>query len=385
MAGERSLSKVARADMSSVGIANATVVDGVLDVVGNWTNDTVADASGTPLIKKVHDGMIVAILVTIMFAMGCHIKLLELWNHLKRPFGILVGMFCQFIMMPLIAFGLLSVMKLSGLYAIGMLIVACCPGGTVSNIFAYFCDGDVPLSIAMTLCSTILAMGMMPLNMLFYGQYINTGNIVVPHSKMAMSLVVVSLPAAFGMLFNWYFPRIAPYVTKYGSTAGGVLILISQILEVFIFPDIFKHVPASLYGATVLMPMMGMMVGYVVSWVFRRPEPVRKTVAIESGIQNVGTALTIVSLSFKFDEQKEALVFAWLYALTMIALSFSMCVVYNVHKKYCSRSQSHDLADSCSTVQPTTQISKDNEKSKLARQDITSHGVFNPAFSNQHI
>lgn len=69
----------------------------------------------------------------------------QLWNHLKRPFGILVGMFCQFIMMPLIAFGLLSVMKLSGLYAIGMLIVACCPGGTVSNIFAYFCDGDVPL------------------------------------------------------------------------------------------------------------------------------------------------------------------------------------------------------------------------------------------------
>lgn len=98
-----------------------------------------------------------------------------------------------------------------------------------------------------------------------------------------------------------------------------------------------------------------------------------------------GWRKTYFHLSFAIQEQKEALVFAWLYALTMIALSFSMCVVYNVHKKYCSRSQSHDLADSCSTVQPTTQISKDNEKSKLARQDITSHGVFNPAFSNQHI
>ncbi|KAH7979424.1 hypothetical protein HPB49_009385 [Dermacentor silvarum] len=70
---------------------------------------------------------------------------LKLWAHLRRPFGVAVGMLCQFVMMPLLAFGLLTSMRLSGLYAIGMLIMACCPGGTVSNVFAYFVDGDVPL------------------------------------------------------------------------------------------------------------------------------------------------------------------------------------------------------------------------------------------------
>ncbi|KAK8783468.1 hypothetical protein V5799_010167, partial [Amblyomma americanum] len=69
----------------------------------------------------------------------------QLWAHLRRPFGVAVGMLCQFVMMPLVAFGLLTSMRLSGLYAIGMLIMACCPGGTVSNVFAYFVDGDVPL------------------------------------------------------------------------------------------------------------------------------------------------------------------------------------------------------------------------------------------------
>ncbi|KAG0426450.1 hypothetical protein HPB47_026425 [Ixodes persulcatus] len=230
----------------------------------------------------------------------------QFWSHLRRPFGIVVGMLSQFVMMPLIAFGLISAMRLNGLYAIGMLVIGCCPGGAVSNIFAYFCDGDVPLSIAMTLCSTVLAMGMMPLNMLLYGQYVDTGDIVIPYSRMATSLVVVSVPAGFGILFNWFFPKISPYITKasrlyWGSSLGGLLIVASQIMEVFIFPDLFSGIPPELYGATLLMPLTGMIAGYGASWVCRRPEAVRRTVAIESGIQNVGTALTIVSLSFQFE------------------------------------------------------------------------------------
>ncbi|KAH7931719.1 hypothetical protein HPB51_029747 [Rhipicephalus microplus] len=154
--------------------------------------------------------------------------------------------------------------------------------------------------IAMTLCSTVLAMGMMPANMLIYGNYVDTGDIVVPYSKMAMSLVFISLPAGLGMLFNWFCPRVAPYITKLSSTLGGLLIVVTQIMEVFIFPDIFHNIPPVLYAATVIMPAAGMMLGYLISWLLKRPDAVRKTIAIESGIQNVGMGLTIVSLSFKF-------------------------------------------------------------------------------------
>ncbi|CAN7992981.1 unnamed protein product, partial [Ixodes hexagonus] len=280
----------------------------------------------------------------------CVVSAPQLWSHLRHPFGIAVGMLSQFVMMPLIAFGLISAMRLGGLYAIGMLVLACCPGGAVSNIFAYFCDGDVPLrhvyrrfqpAIAMTLCSTVLAMGMMPLNMLLYGQYVDTGNIVIPYARMATSLVVVSVPAGFGILFNWFFPKISPFITK-----ASALIVASQILEVFIFPDLFHGIPPELYGATLLMPLAGMIAGYGASWIFRRPEAVRRTVAIESGVQNVGTALTIVSLSFQFEASiKKALVFPWLYAFAMIFLSILICVTYHIYKKHCSRSKSHDITD----------------------------------------
>lgn len=349
------------------------VVDSNFSDATNWTNGSSLDGAAYPLIKKIHDWMIVGVLVSIMFGMGCHIKVSELWAHLRRPFGVAVGMLCQFVMMPLLAFGLLTAMRLSGLYAIGMLIMACCPGGTVSNVFAYFVDGDVPLSIAMTLCSTVLAMGMMPVNMLLYGHYVDTGDIVVPYSKMAMSLVFISLPAGLGMLFNKFCPRASPYVTKVASSLGGLLIVVTQIMEVIIFPDIFSDTPTVLYAATVAMPAAGMMLGYLISWVFRRPDAVRKTIAIESGIQNVGTALTIVSLSFKFREQREALLFPWLYGFTMIFLSFILCIVYQIYKKFCSRSSSHNIP-------AEAEDKKYDEKMRLSTVQVSNHGVFNPAF-----
>uniref|UniRef100_G3MRQ5 Uncharacterized protein n=1 Tax=Amblyomma maculatum TaxID=34609 RepID=G3MRQ5_AMBMU len=341
----------------------------------NWTDGADTSPQKYPLIKVIHDWLIVGILVSIMFGMGCHVKLAELWAHLRRPFGVAVGMLCQFVMMPLLAFGLLTAMRLNGLYAIGMLIMACCPGGTVSNVFAYFVDGDVPLSIAMTLCSTVLAMGMMPVNMLLYGHYVDTGDIVVPYSKMAMSLVFISLPAGLGMLFNWLCPRLAPYVTKLASTFGGMLIVATQIMEVFIFPDIFHDIPAVLYAATVIMPAAGMLFGYLISWLFRRPDAVRKTIAIESGIQNVGTALTIVSLSFHFQEQKQALLFPWLYGFTMIGLSFILCGAYAIYKKFCARSSSHNIS-------AEAEATKGNEKMQLSAVQVPSNGMLNPAFQS---
>ncbi|KAM7299893.1 ileal sodium/bile acid cotransporter [Ixodes scapularis] len=167
----------------------------------------------------------------------------------------------------------------------------------------------------------------------------------------------------------------------WGSSVGGLIIVASQIMEVFIFPDLFSGIPPELYGATLLMPLTGMVAGYGASWVCRRPEAVRRTVAIESGIQNVGTALTIVSLSFQFEDQKKALVFPWLYAFSMSFLSFLICVTYHFYKKHCSRSKSHDLTNSCNTVQSVVD-KKENEKAQLGDHRIIGHGVFNPTFQN---
>ena len=85
-----------------------------------------------------------------------------------------------------------------------------------------------------------------------------------------------------------------------GSFAGFGIIVVCQTMEVFIFPDIFVAVPAKLYAAVVLLPVLGLSLGYVAALIFKQRPMIRRTVAIECGIQNVGTALAIVSLSYPY-------------------------------------------------------------------------------------
>lgn len=85
-----------------------------------------------------------------------------------------------------------------------------------------------------------------------------------------------------------------------GSFAGFGIIVICQTMEVFIFPDIFTDVPMKMYAAVTLLPILGLTLGYVAAFAFKLRPMIRRTVAIECGIQNVGTALAIVSLSYPY-------------------------------------------------------------------------------------
>lgn len=78
-----------------------------------------------------------------MISMQCF--LLQLWMHVRRPIGIIIGMLSQFVLLPLSAFILIKVLGLGILHATGLLLLACSPGGVTSNIFTYFCDGDISL------------------------------------------------------------------------------------------------------------------------------------------------------------------------------------------------------------------------------------------------
>lgn len=81
----------------------------------------------------------------LMFSLGCSVELQKLWSHIRRPWGIAVGLLCQFGLMPLIACLLAISFSLKPIQAIAVLIMGCCPGGTVSNIFTFWVDGDMDL------------------------------------------------------------------------------------------------------------------------------------------------------------------------------------------------------------------------------------------------
>ncbi|KFM67580.1 Ileal sodium/bile acid cotransporter, partial [Stegodyphus mimosarum] len=246
----------------------------------------------------------------------------------------------QFVLLPLSAFCLIKVLGLNILHATGLLLLACSPGGVTSNIFTYFCEGDISLSIAMTTCSTLVALGMMPLNLYMYGQNLNQEDVVIPYGKMALSLVSVTCPVLVGMLVHWKFPRIAAYLTKIGSISGLLIIIICQTMEFFIFPDIFVNVPWQLYFAVILLPCLGFTLGYTSAWICRQKPQVRRTVSIESGVQNVGTALTVATLSFPFHNLEKVLLFPWLYAFSMTGVCIVISAFYQAYIRCSSLSKS---------------------------------------------
>lgn len=89
--------------------------------------------------------VLMLVLLVIMFSVGCQINVKDLFAHLRRPFGIVIGAVAQFVLLPLLAFGAGHALQLPPLQALGMLVMSCCPGGSTSNIFTYWVDGDVPL------------------------------------------------------------------------------------------------------------------------------------------------------------------------------------------------------------------------------------------------
>nr|ABP49613.1 sodium-dependent organic anion transporter variant 2 [Bos taurus] len=151
----------------------------------------------------------------LMFSLGCSVEVQKLWGHIRRPWGIAVGMLCQFGLMPLIAYLLIISFSLKPLQAIAVLIMGCCPGGTVSNIFTFWVDGDMDLSISMTTCSTMAALGMMPLCLYLYTLSWNLEqNLTIPYQNIGITLVCLIIPVAFGIYVNYRWPKQSKIILK---------------------------------------------------------------------------------------------------------------------------------------------------------------------------
>lgn len=303
-----------------------------------WNNSS--NSSGVLAdIKSEHSVLVIVnsiLLVSAVFGllcMGCEIVIREVFYFIRRPVGIFAGMFSQFVLMPLMAFVLSRIISINKFHAAGILIISCSPGGGVSNLYTYFCDGDVSLSVTMTTMSTILAMGMMPLNVWIYGSSYQTEDLVIPYQKLALSLVSVTSPVAVGAILKWKFPRIAFFIVKIGSWLTLLIIGVVMVLEFFWFSHMFVDVSPGAWILTTILPLTGLTMGYFLAHVLGEKMKVRKAIAIECGMQNVPTAFAVTIMSFSQEEQQHIVVIPWIYGLMMILIGFPLCILHQIHKK----------------------------------------------------
>ncbi|XP_071104072.1 ileal sodium/bile acid cotransporter-like isoform X2 [Haliotis cracherodii] len=266
-------------------------------------------------------------LIIIMLGVGACIQLKELWAHLRRPYGILIGAASQFIVLPLTAFGLGHALQLPPRQAIGMLIMSCCPGGSTSNMFTLWVDGDVPLSLTMTTVNTVLSSGFLPLNLLIYSRSWTDKKAVIPYGNLAQAFAMMLIPAVIGMAVRHWRPKVAVYMIKIGSAAGAVSVVAAMTLISLLYPFMYNS-SWRIYFAVVILPFISFGFGYVTAFIFRMPHHRCRTVAMETGIQNFPFCMTLLTLTFNKSEMGELSLYPLLFGVFILVDSVIVTSIY---------------------------------------------------------
>ncbi|MGP5727363.1 bile acid:sodium symporter family protein [Corynebacterium casei] len=240
-------------------------------------------------------------LMIIMFGMGLTLTIPDFKEIAKRPLPILIGVFAQFVIMPLCAVLVAKILGLNPMLAVGLLMLGSVPGGTSSNVITYLARGDVALSVAMTSVSTLVSPIMTPMLMLLLAG----AETEVYGAGMAMPLVqTVLVPVVGGLVLRYlldrwigYIAPVLPWISILGI--GGV-----------VFPtvannvDLLVQMGLIVFAAVLLHNVLGYALGYFTGKVLKTPESYNRTMAVEIGTQSAGLAS---GMSAKFFSPEAAL------------------------------------------------------------------------------
>lgn len=241
-------------------------------------------------------------LATIMLAMGLSLSLEELLSVItKRPFQLLFGCAAQYTIMPLLGAFISRQLGLSTNLSAGLILLGCCPGGTASNVVTLIAGGDVPLSVVMTVCTTLAAVFVTPLlTQLLAGAYVPVDAVGLAVS----TLQVVLAPVVLGAWMQSSFPKLVARIIPFSPL---VAVLISSLLASSVFSanvgllgNIASHASSLLpvVQAVLLLHACGFLLGYSVSAVVRLQEVERRAVSIEVGMQNSSLGVVLATAHF---------------------------------------------------------------------------------------
>lgn len=256
-----------------------------------------------------------AILAVIMFGVGLDLDLAEMRRTLRRPVGPAVGLATQFLVLPSAAFAFVTVADLSPGLAVGVVIVAACPGGTTSNIMTHLAGANTSLSIAMTGVSTAMALVMTPVNVAFWGGRLDgLGDLEVavdPAELVVTLLLVIGVPVATGAWVQVRHPDRAERLRRPARIAAVVGLVVLVVGAVGANLDAVDDAATSALPVVVAMNVLALLLGYGAATAARLPVADRRAVAIEVGIQNTALALTLVLQLF--GDEADAVLVAALY------------------------------------------------------------------------
>lgn len=237
----------------------------------------------------------------IMLGMGLTLRVGDFLMVLRMPRYVMIGVLAQFTIMPLAGWGIATAFGLETGLAIGLILVACCPGGTASNVICYLAKANVPLSVLMTMTSTFAAIFATPL----LTKWLAGAWLPVDAWDLFKSMVtVVLLPLLCGVVINTWLGRmkqpgrVRSWVHAIGPVLSVALIVLIVSCIVALKRDAIAAAALPLFVSVLLLHTVGFGLGYVFAALVKCPVDMRRTISIEVGMQNSGLGAALAGKHF---------------------------------------------------------------------------------------
>lgn len=270
------------------------------------------------MVGPLEQAILALMIFVIMLGMGASLTPRDFTLALKRPYGLMIGVISQYGFMPLIGFILATTLPVSDPIKIGILIMACMPGGTTSNIFTYFSKGNLALSVLMTVTSTVFGVILIPVVLVLYAGALDLD---IPRENIIATLVLLLVPVGIGMVLR-----------KFNANVGAVTEFMGSMLAIFfILFLIVSWIPRNweflltttwaTYFGSIVLGLFGFALGYGFSLLLRLHPRNARTVALETGIQNGPLAIAIIAFTFGGTEAQSIMAVPVLYSLFIVITS----------------------------------------------------------------
>ena len=262
--------------------------------------------------------IVIPILTVLMFDLGLTLKLKDFYMVVTRPKAFFVALTGQIVLLPLIALGLGWAFQLTPVFFIGLMLIACSPGGSSSNIFSKLAGGDVALSVTLTAMSSLLTLITLPILMgwVTAASGAEVGITLPVGNLLKQNLLLMLLPVVIGLVINHFWSKAAAAIDKVLSKAAfPALMLLVTIFFAQHYRTIFAHIGRLGLCVTALI-LLAIGCASALSCLFRISGRERRTVNIEVGMQNAAQAIALATSPFVFANQEMAIP-AILYSLMM--------------------------------------------------------------------
>ena len=245
------------------------------------------------------------VLAFVMFGVALGIKPKMFVEVFRKPKSVILGMCCQLVLLPLLTFLLAIALgpRISWSMALGMILVASCPGGNISNFMSSLSKANVELSVSLTAISTALCILMTPFNFWLYGNlYLDIASVKADVPQLVIPLwdvfktifILLGIPLTLGILTSHYLPKVADKLKKPLQWLSIIFFLAMVVLSFWGNRESFLACIKYIFLIVLVHNLLALTIGFSVGSAFRLPFRDRRTLTIETGIQNSGLGLVLL-------------------------------------------------------------------------------------------